>query len=75
MLASSHKFRVIIVVLITAVVFTAVYVSIFDNKIDLNGDNANYYILGKALATGEGYVNTQPSHLCKQSYTIILASI
>ena len=80
MLASSHKFRVIIVVLITAVVFTAVYVSIFDNKIDLNGDNANYYILGKALATGEGYVNINnvqksPNNHFPSGYPVIISGL
>jgi hypothetical protein len=39
------------------VLFLAVYGYIFDAKLDLNGDNANYYILGKALAGGHGYVN------------------
>ena len=43
-------------ILIT-VVFLFVYQFIFDSKIDLNGDNASYYILGKAINGGEGYVN------------------
>jgi len=38
-------------------VFGLTYYNIFDTKIDLNGDNANYYVLGKALANGKGYVN------------------
>ena len=40
-----------------ALAFTGVYNSILDKKLDLNGDNGNYYMLGKALATGQGYVN------------------
>ena len=37
--------------------FLFIYQYIFDAKIDLNGDNASYYILGKALNMGEGYVS------------------
>lgn len=37
--------------------FVINYISIFDFKPDLNGDNVYYYALGKALATGKGYTN------------------
>ena len=37
--------------------FLAVYGYVFDAKPDLNGDNANYYMLGKAIASGQGYTN------------------
>ena len=33
------------------------YMYIFDQKIDLNGDNASYYMLGKQLAQFKGFVN------------------
>lgn len=39
--------------------FGLVYFLTFDPKIDLNGDNASYLILGKALAGGAGYTNIQ----------------
>lgn len=42
---------------ITIVLFISIYAYIFDKKPDLNGDNAFYYVLGKALSHGEGYVN------------------
>lgn len=42
---------------ILGLIFLIVYAFIFDSKVDLNGDNANYFTLGKALATGQGYVN------------------
>ena len=29
----------------------------FDEDLDLNGDNTNYYMLGKALCLGKGYTN------------------
>jgi hypothetical protein len=80
MLASSHKFHVIIVLLITTVVFTVVYSSVFDSKIDLNGDNANYYMLGKALAAGEGYVNINniqksPNNHFPPGYPVIISRL
>jgi hypothetical protein len=43
--------------IIITLLFLAVYGYIFDKKLDLNGDNAYYYVLGKALSEGEGYVN------------------
>src|SRR5210317_1167066 len=38
-------------------IFFFSYQYIFDKKLDLGGDNAGYYILGKALSSGEGYTN------------------
>lgn len=43
--------------LIISITFLFTYLYIFDSKLDLNGDNAYYYVLGKALSQGEGYVN------------------
>lgn len=39
-------------------IFIQVYPYIFDSKLFLGGDNADYYLLANALASGEGYVNT-----------------
>ncbi len=44
-------------IVIITILFIAVYGYIFDKKLDLNGDNAYYYVLGKALSQGDGYVN------------------
>lgn len=44
--------------------FLLVYTAVFDSKIDLGGDNAGYYILGKALNTGAGYTDI---HLPEQT--------
>jgi hypothetical protein len=44
-------------ILILAFSFFRVYHDTFDKKINLGGDNAGYYILGSALATGQGYTN------------------
>ncbi len=46
-----------IYMIIITILFLGVYGFIFDKKLDLNGDNAYYYVLGKALSQGEGYVN------------------
>lgn len=41
---------------ITCVVFFFIYKAVFDEKIDLNGDDSSYYILARALAKGKGFV-------------------
>ena len=74
------KTHSIIMLLVMAVVFTGVYSSILDKKLDLNGDNGNYYMLGKALATGQGYVNINSfqKHLHKHfppGYPVLIGSI
>lgn len=43
---------------ILVLIFIQVYPYIFDTKLFLGGDNADYYLLANALASGEGYVNT-----------------
>lgn len=58
--------------------FIVVYPLIFDEKVSLGGDNASYYILGKALSSGEGYTNIHvpgnPAHNhFPPGYPIILA--
>ncbi len=60
---NKFDFRKIIFPVILGLLFFMVYAYIFDTKVDLNGDNANYFSLGKALATGQGYVNiASPAH-------------
>ena len=39
------------------IIFSVVFSHVFDPKLDLNGDNANYYIYATALANGDGYVD------------------
>jgi len=46
-----------IYLIVISLLFLSAYAFIFDRKLDLNGDNAYYYVLGKALSQGEGYVN------------------
>ncbi len=47
----------IINMLLVLVAFLSVYTGAFTDKLDLNGDNIFYYALGKALASGAGYVD------------------
>lgn len=67
-----------IYLLIISILFLSVYVYIFDEKLDLNGDNAYYYVLGKALSQGEGYVNIanvnkEPNNHYPPGYPFILS--
>jgi len=60
------------------IVFAGVYAYIYDSKIDLNGDNANYYMLGQALHQGEGYVSMNsiyktPNNHFPPGYPVILS--
>ena len=50
--------------IIITISFLILYQYIYDSKIDLNGDNASYYILGKALNAGEGSASDRlsPAH-------------
>src|SRR6056297_405241 len=41
--------------LLLCVVFLFSFMYIFDGKVDLNGDNAKYYLLAKSIAEGKGY--------------------
>jgi len=49
-------------IIIITLLFWFVYSNIFDKKPDLNGDNFAYYLLGKRLATGQGYTNATEIH-------------
>ncbi|WP_108113634.1 glycosyltransferase family 39 protein [Kordia periserrulae] len=77
--SQSRTFRIgYILVLIVA--FIGIYSAIFDKKVSLGGDNANYYILGTAIANGEGYVNIH--HADKEAhyhyppgYPVIIAGV
>lgn len=62
------------------IVFAFSYTHIFDQKIDLNGDNVNYYLLGKALSSGKGYVRLNhidepPASHFPPGYPAIIASV
>ena len=54
---SQNKIFISILLIIVTFVFYSNYSSVYDKKIDLNGDNIYYYSLGKALAQGDGFTN------------------
>ena len=65
--------------LLLIVVFFKGYHNSFDKKVHLGGDNASYYSLGKAIASGHGYVNIQNSKMSKHNhypagYPLIIAA-
>ncbi|GHS86514.1 hypothetical protein FACS1894201_07400 [Bacteroidia bacterium] len=49
----------LVCLLIITVLFCINYQRIFDEKIDLNGDNIAYYMLGQSLSSGHGFTNTE----------------
>ena len=49
-------------IIIITVLFWVVYSNIFDKKPDMNGDNFAYYLLGKRIATGQGFTNATDIH-------------
>lgn len=54
---SIYRYKTLMVVLALCVSFSASFYYIFDKKVDLNGDNAKYYLLAKSIAQGKGYVS------------------
>ncbi len=58
------KVKVVIYLLILLFAFIPTYNHIFDKKIAFLGDNASYYVFGKAIAAGKGYVN---AHVVQES--------
>jgi len=63
---------------VIATVFIISFSSVFDSKLDLNGDNFNYLMLSKSLAEGNGYVSTimgdkLPVNFYPPGYPAILA--
>ena len=72
---TSHKY---FYPLILTIVFIGVYSYTFDAKVAQLGDNASYYMLGKAISTGEGYVNISkvsktPNNHYPPGYPVLLS--
>ncbi|MCP4552383.1 MAG: hypothetical protein GY834_10160 [Bacteroidetes bacterium] len=73
------KIFLMICIPILILTFFKVYNNSFDKKISLAGDNAGYYILGKSIASGQGYVNIftkemKPHNHFPVGYPLIIAS-
>ncbi len=68
----------IVYAIILTGVFFKVYPKVFDEKLNLGGDNAGYYILGSALASGQGFTNIHmlgkpPHNHYPPGYPVIIA--
>jgi len=46
----------LILFILMAIAFSCLYKTIFDSKIDINGDDSSYFLLAKSLSQGKGYV-------------------
>ncbi|MBL4586107.1 MAG: hypothetical protein JKX84_03490, partial [Flavobacteriales bacterium] len=53
---ANHRLVVFFYLFLISVLFFKVYDRVFDKKVHLGGDNAGYYIYGKSIAKGAGYV-------------------
>jgi len=74
------KIFTVVYLLILFFSYVKTYQYIFDEKLDLGGDNANYFILGKALAEGHGYksismYNAPPHNHFPPGYPAIIAFV
>jgi len=63
-----------------ALIFTITFVYIFNKKIDLNGDNCEYYILSTSISTGHGYSNIasadmSPSNTFPPGYPLLMSIV
>lgn len=66
--------------LVISVVFAGAFAYTFDSKVDLNGDNAKYYLLAKSIAQGKGYVNVTtpgqpPTSIYPPGYPLLASGV
>ncbi|MDR1161914.1 MAG: phospholipid carrier-dependent glycosyltransferase [Tannerellaceae bacterium] len=72
--------RIVYYIVGLVVVFLLSFTYIFDKKLDLNGDNAEYYVLATSIAGGHGYSDITneahpPSNLFPPGYPLLMAAI
>ena len=63
-----------------ALIFIVSFSYIFDSKLDLNGDNCNYFMLATSLVQGHGYANLMsadytPSNLFPPGYPLLMSIV
>ncbi len=61
-------------------IFIVAFAYIFDSKLDLNGDNCNYFMLATSLVQGHGYANLMsadyaPSNLFPPGYPLLMSFV
>jgi hypothetical protein len=54
---ASSKYQLFLSFFVLLIIFVLVYTKVFDKKLSFIGDNVHYYLLGKALAEGDGFTN------------------
>lgn len=74
------RFTLYLYLFILSASFFATYPKIYEEKVFLGGDNAAYYLLGKAIADGEGYVNAHlvnggPANHYPPGYSFVIGQV
>jgi 4-amino-4-deoxy-L-arabinose transferase-like glycosyltransferase len=69
-----------IYIVCTVVLFVVAFSYIFNSKIDLNGDNCDYYLLATSLSGGHGYSDItndayRPTNVFPPGYPLLMSSI
>ncbi len=77
--STTGKIIKFVYLLILIISFFKIYPYVFDEKIDLNGDNTQYYLLGKSIAQGDGFSDIKspekpPSNRFPPGYPLIISS-
>lgn len=75
---TSSKLFLLLYIPILLIGFFSIYNKVFDEKINLGGDNVGYYILGNSIASGQGYKNIHtmeksPHNHFPPGYPVIIA--
>jgi len=75
-----NRFVRLALIILLSIYYFSNYSYIFDKKIDLNGDNVQYFSLGKSLAEGNGYTYTlgfkdEPHTHFPPGYPVFIAGI
>jgi hypothetical protein len=76
----NHRFLVVFYLFLISITFYKTYDRIFDKKVHLGGDNAGYYIYGKAMAKGVGYTaihtkESPPGNHFPPGYSALIAGV
>ncbi|PSQ75627.1 MAG: hypothetical protein BRD35_08550 [Bacteroidetes bacterium QH_7_62_13] len=74
------EYKSIIILAILCLSFSASFYYVFDQKVDLNGDNAKYYLLAESIAEGKGYVSVYspgepPTSIYPPGYPVLMSPV
>lgn len=79
LLNSEDKYRWFYIISLT-LIFAITFSYIFNEKLDLNGDNCDYYMLSTSIATGHGYSNIatpayEPTNVFPPGYPLLMTPL